>query len=140
MQGSSVGLAAIKAVANDFSGYDQKQIMSERIERGYRNLTPPLQTGERYVEIKKAFRAACKDAQITDFRFHDLRQTAATRLAEAGADAYTIAAILGHSSIQMSALYTHASDERKHNFLEVIPEKSGEDCRKIATKERRKAG
>jgi integrase len=97
-------------------------------------------TGERYVEIKKAFIAACKDAKITDFRFHDFRHTAATWLVEAGADAYTIAAILGHSTIEMSARYTHASDERKRNFLEAIAIKSEKNCRKIATKERRKAG
>jgi integrase len=45
---------------------------------------------------------------IEDFRFHDLRHTAATRMADAGADAFTLAKILGHSNIQMTARYTHA--------------------------------
>ena len=53
-------------------------------------------------------------------RFPDLRHTAATRLAEAGADAFTIVAILGHSTIQMSARYTHIADERKRQALEAI--------------------
>jgi integrase len=68
--------------------------------------------------IKVAWTAALKDAKIHDFRFHDLRHTAATRLADAGTDAFTIAAILGHSTIQMSARYTHATDERKRRAVE----------------------
>jgi integrase len=36
-----------------------------------------------------------KQAKITDLRFHDLRHTAATRMGDAGADAFTLAAIFG---------------------------------------------
>lgn len=68
--------------------------------------------------IKVAWAAALTDAKIEDFRFHDLRHTAATRLGDAGADAFTIAAILGHSTIQMSARYTHATDGRKRRAVE----------------------
>ena len=71
-------------------------------------------------DIKNAFKTAKRLAGIEGLRLHDLRHTAATRLADAGADAFTIAAILGHSSIQMSARYTHASDERKRRMLEAI--------------------
>jgi integrase len=71
-------------------------------------------------DVKKAFATACRLAGIINLRFHDLRHTAATRLAEAGADAFTIAAILGHSTIQMSARYTHIADDRKRQALEAI--------------------
>jgi hypothetical protein len=47
------------------------------------------------LEPKKASNASLKDAGIENFRFHDLRHTAGTRLAEAGADAFTIKDILG---------------------------------------------
>jgi len=70
--------------------------------------------------IKTAWAWAIREAKIGDFRFHDLRHTAATRLADAHADAVTIAAILGHSTIQMSARYTHATDERKRQAIEAI--------------------
>lgn len=63
---------------------------------------------------------ACAQAEITDLRFHDLRHTAATRLAEAGCDAFTIAAILGHSQIQMSARYTHVSSQRLREAVEKL--------------------
>jgi integrase len=79
------------------------------------------QNGQRVFDvdwIKVAWTTALKDAKIEDFRFHDLRHTAATRLADAGTDAFTIAAILGHSTIQMSARYTHATDERKRRAVD----------------------
>ena len=54
------------------------------------------------------------------FRFHDLRHTAGTRLAEAGADAFTIKDILGHASIQTSAIYVHATDEGKRRAVSAL--------------------
>jgi len=67
-------------------------------------------TGRRVVEIKRAFRAACDDAGIEDFHFHDLRHTFAKRLGDAGHSARTIAALLGHSNTLMTDRYTHATD------------------------------
>jgi hypothetical protein len=55
-----------------------------------------------------------------DFHFHDLRHTAATRMADAGADPFTLAAILGHSDIRMTARYTHATDEAKRRAVEML--------------------
>jgi integrase len=42
--------------------------------------------------------------------FHDLRRTGATRLAEAGADAFYILALLGHSDIWTSQVYAAGGD------------------------------
>lgn len=42
-----------------------------------------------------------------DLRFHDLRHEAASRFAEGGMDIIRIAAITGHSSLQMLKRYTH---------------------------------
>jgi integrase len=70
-------------------------------------------------EAKKSWMSALKRADISDFRFHDLRHTAATRWADSGADAFTIASLLGHSNIQMSARYTHALDENRRRFIEA---------------------
>ncbi len=70
------------------------------------------------VDVKKAFVAACSDAGITDFHFHDLRHTFATRLGDAGCNVTTIARLLGHSNIQRSMRYTHASDDTLRNAVE----------------------
>ena len=67
--------------------------------------------GKAVVEVKRAFRAACNDAGIADFHFHDLRHTFATRLGDAGCSATTIAALLGHSNTLMADRYTHATSD-----------------------------
>jgi hypothetical protein len=71
-------------------------------------------------DVKRSFSYACVKAKIADFHFHDLRHTAATRLTDRGADAFQIAAILGHSSIQMTARYTHATSDGLRRVMESL--------------------
>lgn len=66
--------------------------------------------GKPILEVKRAFRAACDDAGIVNFHFHDLRHTFATRLGDAGHSSRTIAALLGHANTVMTDRYTHATD------------------------------
>lgn len=47
-------------------------------------------TGTQYTDVKKSFSAACREAGITNFTFHDLRHTFGTRLADAGVDVVKI--------------------------------------------------
>ena len=46
-----------------------------------------------------------------DFVLHSLRHTALTRLGEAGADAFTIMKLAGHSSVTVSQRYVHPTGE-----------------------------
>ncbi len=62
------------------------------------------------VAIDHWFRLALKEARIDDFRFHDLRHTAASYLAMSGATTPEIAAVLGHRTLQMVKRYAHLSD------------------------------
>lgn len=55
----------------------------------------------------KLFRDALADAEIEDFRFHDLRHTAASYLAQNGATLLEIQQVLGHKSPTMTARYAH---------------------------------
>lgn len=71
---------------------------------------PSPKTNNRLNQIKTSFRKAVDKAGLKDFRFHDLRHTAASRMAAAGADPFTLMKILGHSDIRMTARYTHATD------------------------------
>jgi integrase len=57
---------------------------------------------------------------IKDFRFHELRHTAATRMADCGADALTLAAIFGWSDVRMALRYTNATDEAKRRAVENL--------------------
>ena len=53
------------------------------------------------MEIRKPWVSALEEAKIIDFRFHDLRHTAASFLAMNGATTSELAEILGHKTLQM---------------------------------------
>jgi integrase len=89
--------------------------------------------------LKRKWERAVREAKIPDFRFHDLRHTAATRFADCGADTFTIAAILGHATIQMSARYTHATDEGTRRAVERLID-FGNPGHKSVTKQKRQVG
>jgi integrase len=81
---------------------------------------PSPKTEGRLIDVKRRFDLAKSDAGIKDFRFHDLRHTAATRMADCGADAFTLAAIFGWSDVRMALRYTHATDEAKRRAVENL--------------------
>ena len=59
----------------------------------------------------KAWNDAKKAADLVDFRFHDLRHEAVSRLVEAGLSDQEVSAISGHKSMQMLKRYTHLRAE-----------------------------
>lgn len=59
----------------------------------------------------KAWADAKKLARLENFRFHDLRHEAVSRLVEAGLSDQEVAAISGHKSMQMLKRYTHLRAE-----------------------------
>lgn len=54
-------------------------------------------------QVSIAFRRVCRSLKIADFRFHDLRHTAASWLRMSGADIHTVAQLLGHKDLHMAA-------------------------------------
>ena len=54
-----------------------------------------------------AWRQVVKQAQLHDFRFHDLRHTAASHLAMNGAQLQDIANVLGHKTLKQTMRYVH---------------------------------
>lgn len=82
-----------------------------------RTKSPRVLTGSFFYEL---WHRTLKRAQIADLRFHDLRHSAATRLSAAGVDVFTIQAILGHSSLAMTARYTHATSEGTRLAIEKL--------------------
>jgi integrase len=62
-------------------------------------------------DVKSAWTKAVKKAGIPNFRFHDLRHTAASWMVMSGMDLYTVQKILGHASIQMTERYSHLAPE-----------------------------
>lgn len=63
----------------------------------------------RHEWVSVAFSRLCRRLKIADFRFHDLRHTAASWLRMNGADIHTVAQLLGHKDLRMAARYQHLS-------------------------------
>ena len=68
-------------------------------------------TWKRTDSLENAWRRAVKAAGITDFRFHDLRHEAVSRLVELGLNVMEVSAISGHKTLQMLRRYTHLKAE-----------------------------
>jgi integrase len=87
-------------------------------------------TRTKYTTIKTAWLSACRDADLSDLRFHDLRHTFGTRAADAGVPLPAIRDVMGHKSIQTTERYAHATDEGKRRAVEAIHKQS----KRIVTK------
>ena len=70
------------------------------------------------VDVRNAFMKALIQADIKDFRFHDLRHAAASYLAMNGATQGELMAILGHKSPSMTRRYAHYSQKHMANLME----------------------
>jgi integrase len=55
--------------------------------------------GQPIKSIRGAFDRACREANLTDFHFHDLRHTAVTNMRRAGVDPLTAMKITGHKTM-----------------------------------------
>ena len=70
--------------------------------------------------FRPSFDSARERAGLPSVHMHDLRHTAASHMLMAGTDIRTLAAILGHSTLQMVLRYTHLLDEHKLNAVDRI--------------------
>src|SRR5262249_29275262 len=82
-------------------------------------------TGSAFVDIRNGFKAACVEAGIKDFRFHDLRHTFGTRAADAGVPLTAIASVMGHSDIRTTDRYAHATDDGRRGAVEAVEKVQG---------------
>jgi integrase len=75
------------------------------------------------VEFRSAWHTALKHAGITNFRFHDLRHSAASYLAMNGATTPEIAEVLGHKTLHMVKRYAHLSVSHTHGVVAAMNER-----------------
>jgi integrase len=113
-----------KTVNRDVPMSEAARAMLEGLPKTSAHVFPSPKTGGQLVDIKRSFGLACETAKIKDLRFHDLRHTAATRMADAGVNVVVIAEVLGHGDIRTTKRYAHAMDEAKREAVEKLA-KSG---------------
>lgn len=76
--------------------------------------------GQRIQSIKRSFATACREAEIEDFRVHDLRHTCAAWLVTAGVALPEVRDLLGHGSITMTEKYAHLSPDNVRRAVAVL--------------------
>lgn len=81
-------------------------------------LFPSSRDPSKPIEFRDPWNKAVKNAGLSDFRFHDLRHTAASYLAMTGASPLEIAAVLGHKTLQMVKRYAHLSKSHTSELVE----------------------
>lgn len=77
----------------------------------------------RPIDIRTAWENVIIKAKILDFRFHDLRHSAASYLAMDGASVAEIAEILGHKTLQMVKRYAHLSEAHTTSVVASMNER-----------------
>lgn len=71
-------------------------------------------------KFERAWQAALKASAITSLRFHDLRHTCASYLAQSGASLLEIADVLGHRQLAMVKRYAHLTVESKAKLINRV--------------------
>lgn len=86
-------------------------------------LFPRAKDPHKPIDLEIPWIAARKQAELEDFRWHDLRHCTASYLAMNGASLAEIAEVLGHKTLQMVRRYAHLSDGHVSNVVASMNEK-----------------
>ena len=73
--------------------------------------------------IRSPWLKAVAEAGVEDFRFHDLRHSAASYLAMNGASMIEIADVPGHKTLQMVRRYAHLSEVQTASVVASMNDK-----------------
>ena len=76
-----------------------------------------LDVNKPMIKSNNAHAGALKRSKLPHFRLYDCRHTFATRAVESGVDLVTLAALLGHSKINMVMRYAHPTAEHQEKAI-----------------------
>lgn len=83
----------------------------------------PRTDGKAPLDMRKAWEKTKTKAKLDNFRFHDLRHTAASYFAMSGCSLLEIADLLGHKTLAMVKRYSHLVDGHKQDLVDRMSEK-----------------
>ncbi len=84
-----------------------------------------LPWGVRHWELRRAFEAAREAAGLPDVRWHDLRHTYASWLAQKGQPLSAIRDLMGHSSLAVTNRYAHLAPSHLRDAVATLPKLGG---------------
>lgn len=94
-----------------------------RVRRIDTKLVFPNTKGDKPLDVRKAWERVRDAAGLHDFRFHDLRHSAASELAAQGATLREIGAVLGHRTAQMTQRYAHLTEQHQAALVRRMAER-----------------
>jgi integrase len=94
-----------------------------RVRRLDTDLLFPGKNPQSPVVFQKHWVKVLSAAQVKDFRFHDLRHTAAFNLAMNGASLMEISEILGHKALLIVKRYAHLTESHTSGIVEIMNKK-----------------
>ena len=94
------------------SGYDAAALVEE--QRALRANDDDRIFPYNHKSAGSAFTRACRDLEIEDLHFHDLRHEGTSRLFEAGFAIEQVSLVTGHKDWKMLRRYTHLKPEALH--------------------------
>ena len=70
-------------------------------------------TGEQFGHIRTAWSSLMREAELENFRFHDLRHDFASKLVSKGVPLFDVGELLGHRDATTTRRYAHLAPDRK---------------------------
>lgn len=112
-------------------GHNETKVFTYQAKRTVRRGDDIICRGQRYplteAGLKTAMRRAVPNAGVTNFRFHDTRHTAATRVLRKS-NLRVVQELLGHRDVATTTKYAHAVKEDVRAALDAVsPTKSPTD-------------
>lgn len=81
---------------------------------------PSPKTGGEMDNCKKAWEKLLQDAEIQNFRWHDMRHDFASQLVMSGVDLNTVRELMGHADMKMTLRYAHLAPQIKRAAVEML--------------------
>jgi integrase len=112
---------------------ESRSILARRLQKGHEDqedqkdskwvFPSPKRPGHHILRLNSAHDRLCEkskeDGTIISFVLYDFRHTFATRMAQAGVDLATLAAILGHNSLRIVQKYVHPTADHKRRAMQT---------------------
>jgi integrase len=87
---------------------------------GEKLVFPSPKSGKIMDNCKSAWAKLLKDADISNFRWHDMRHDFASHLVMNGVDLNTVRELMGHSDLKMTLRYAHLAPAVKMKAVETL--------------------